>query len=279
MIFFILIPIVIFILILIHYHKKYQHSYLTFDQFKEHFIHAHGSEEDKDKSIDVLEMFTPFEGPDPSHIESERDFSSLHDYIHEFLCRPNENLNRPGTVCPFVPRSLKQRSFYFFISSNQLIKNSDDLIRTIRICRYDFLHKIEPKSGPKEKLIHKCLVITIQTPTLSHQTIAKVHKILKPEFILQYGLMLGEFFYSTNVGSSRNTNFYPFRTRVPLLVMRYMVASDLCFLNQQQYPVDIRLKMIGKYLQLYHAGLLYRATEKDLIHANDLIEELKTSAE
>jgi hypothetical protein len=42
------------------------------------------------------------------------------------------------------------------------------------------------------------------------------------------------------ISQLRNESFYPFRTQVPFLVIRYMVANDISFLNQKdKYSVEI----------------------------------------
>jgi hypothetical protein len=186
-------------------------------------------------------------------------------------------VNRPGPVCPFVPGSLKQKSIYFFISSDQH-NNKEQLIKMIQQCKYDFLYKLKPNDGNRDKLVYKCLIILIRSSDVSHSLIDEIQTELKPDFIIHHGLMIGEFHQSTNSNAIRNENFYPLRTRVPLLVIRYMVANDIIFLNQKdKYSVQIRINMIKKYLNLYHLGLLYRSKTNHLQHANEILEELNSS--
>ncbi len=211
--------------------------------------------------------------------ESGIDYLSIYKYIQEFVCQNNEYINRPGPVCPFVANSLKQNLIYLFISNDQH-NNKQRLIKMIEQCKYDFLHKLKINDGNRDKLVYKCLIMLIRSSDVSHNLIDEIQTELKPDFIIQHGLMFGEFHQSANSNAIRNENFYPFRTQVPLLIIRYIVANDISFLNQKhKYSVEIRRNMIKKYLNLYHLGLLYRSKTNHLQNANEILEELNSSSE
>jgi hypothetical protein len=266
-----------------YYEKYYRHSYMNFEQFKQYYCCPFLSSADDDDnkfSLSAINMFDKCDNHYKFHNESHIDFVSTYEYIQNFLCRTNEYVNRPGPVCPFIPRSLKQQSVYFFIPTNDKISNKQELIKTVRQCRYDFLHRLQPTNGTKEKSVHKCLIILIRSSNISHSMVDHIQTVLKPEFVIQYGLMLGEFYDTSNSGAKRNENFYPLRTWVPLLVIRYMVAEDIDFLNQKhKYGVEDRLNMVKKYLELYHSGLLYHSKVNHLQLANELIDELSSSVD
>ncbi|CAF1071838.1 unnamed protein product [Rotaria sp. Silwood1] len=222
-------------------------------------------------------MFHQCENTDKYHIKSNLDYLSIFQYIQEFLCQNNEYINRPGPVCPFIPGALKQQSIYFFIA-NDYYNSKKRLIKMVQQCQNDFLHQLKPITKNRDKLIYKCLIILIRSSDVSHSLIDEIQTELKPKFIIQHGLMFGEFHQSSNSKAIRNENFYPFRTKVPLLVIRYMIANDIIFLDQKhKYSVDVRMNMIKKYLNLYHSGLLYRAKTKHLENANEILEELNSS--
>lgn len=150
----------------------------------------------------------------------------------------------------------------------------------VKKCQYDFLHKLKPMNENKDKLVYKCLIMLIRSSDISHGLIDEIQTELKPDFIIENGLMFGEFHQSSNSNAIYNENFYPFRTQVPLLVIRYMVANDIIFLNQKhKYSIHIRLNMVKKYLNLYHSGLLYRSKLNHLQTANEILEELNSSIE
>jgi len=53
---------------------------------------------------------------------------------------------------------------------------------------------------------------------------------LKADFIKK-GMMIGEFHMLNNSSGLRNPHFYPLRTPYPCIAMRYMVATDIAFMN------------------------------------------------
>lgn len=259
------------------YKTYHYHSYINFEQFKQRYCSSF-IENDKDYPFPTIDMFNKCDSDKKFHIKSDDDYLSIYQYIYDFICQSNECVNRSGPVCPFMPRSLKQQSTYFFIISNDDNSTEQRLTKIVRQCKYHFLHRLKPIEKKIEILVYKCLIILIRSSNISHSMIDQIQTALKPEFVLQYGLMIGEFYESSNSTAKRNEDFYPLRTRVPLLVIRYMVADDITFLNQKhKYPVNIRLNMIKKYLQLYHSGLLYRAKPSHLEFANTILEELNSS--
>lgn len=247
------------------------YHYMNLEQFKRRFINM----ESKVSVLSTVDMFHPCKNNDDVHIESPVDFLFVYEYVREFLPRANEFTNRPGPVCPFIPRSLKKKTAYFLVLEDDRFQREENLTDLVRMCRDDFLKRLLPNQGSKEDLVHKCLIIVIRSSNISHQMVDKVQTKLKPEFVIDFGLMLGEFYQTSNSFAKRNEDFYPLRTKVPLLVIRYLVADDIDFLNQKhKYPVDIRLKMVKKYIELYDAGLLYRSKTSHLKSAHRILEQL-----
>lgn len=277
MLVFILIILLIIVVAEKFYRHYYRHSYLNFEQFKQSYCPAFSYSHVSNANIPVavVDMFTKCDNNHKFHAPTNADYFWLRNYIEDFLCHSSEYVNRQGPVCPFVPRSLKQQSLYFFMSSADENSSRQQLVEMVRRCRYDFLHQLEPINRVKEKLVYKSLILVMSSPGISHSLIDQVQTLLKPEFVLQHDLMLGEFYDTSNSCAKRNEHFYPLRTKVPLLVIRYLVADDIDFLDQaHKYPVNIRLDMVKKYIQLYHLGLLYRSKPNHLQMANEILEKL-----
>lgn len=252
---------------------------MNFAEFKQRYCSSF-IETNKDCPLQTIDMFNKCYDDKKFHMKLDKDYLSIYLYINDFVCQSSPYVNRRGPVCPFMPRSQKQNSIYFFIASNDENNIEQRLTKIVLQCRYDFLHKLKPTKKKIEVLVYKCLIILIRSSNISHSMINQIQTDLKPGFVLQHGLMLGEFHESSNSGANRNENFYPLRTRVPLLVIRYLVADDIIFLNQKEkYPVSIRLNMVKKYIQLYHSGILYRAKSSHLEFANSILEELNSSVE
>ncbi|CAF1459260.1 unnamed protein product [Adineta steineri] len=280
MIFFVL-SIAMIIMFIIKYYKQYHHHhfYSNFEQFNQYYCQPFASliNDDENFPLSAIDRFHKCENKNNHHIKSNMDCMSIYKYIQEFICQSNEYTNRPGPVCPFVPTSLKQNSMYFFISNDQY-NTKERIIKMVEQCKYDFLYNLKPNDGNRDRLIYKCLVMLIRSSDVPHSLIDEIQIELKPSF-LQDGLMFGEFHQSANSNAIRNESFYPTRTNVPLLVIRYMVANDIIFLTNQEkkYPVETCVNMIKKYLELYHLGSLYRSKPNHLQSANDILEQLNCS--
>ena len=250
-------------------------TYFTFDQFQRFYCSS-----PMDSVFSTVDMFHRCDTDHPIHRKSNDDYQFLVEYLQNFLCHTNENIHRPGPVCPFVPRSLKQQSIYFYVHHDDRTTSELDLMNVVRRCRADFLHRLQPIEKHRDKFVFKCLLIVVQSANIPHATIERVQTLLKPEFVLHYGLMIGQFYQSLNAPAKHNEHFYPLRTKCPLLVIRYLVADDIEFLNQKdKYPLAMRLKFIRKYLHLYHSGLLYRSKSNHLQVANQILAEQTASSE
>ncbi|CAF1373173.1 unnamed protein product [Adineta ricciae] len=275
-IFILILTTIVFIVFIIKSYRYYSYpSYLNLHQF--HRLYCQRADDKEKCPFIPIDMFHRCENTHQYHTKSDLDCVSIYEYIQDFLCQNNEYINRSGPVCPFVPVAFKQKTIYFFISNDEYT-NKTRFIQMIERCKNDFLCKLQPVNATKSKLVYKCLLILIRSLNIPHNLIDEIQTELKPTFIIQHGLMFGEFHQSSNSNAIRNENFYPFRTRTPLLVIRYMVANDLIFLNQKQkYSVEVRLQMINKYLNLYHSGLLYRSKVEHLQSAHDILAELNFS--
>ncbi|MUL38292.1 DUF6875 domain-containing protein [Gloeocapsopsis dulcis] len=92
-------------------------------------------------------------------------------------------------------------------------------------------------------------------PDISTETAFKLidgaQRHLKP-FFVEAGLMLGEFHKQNNSPGLRNPNFRPLRSPIPMLGIRFMVESDLSFLNDLNSEPSLRTKYFEAYLSCLH---------------------------
>lgn len=169
-------------------------------------------------------------------------------WIRNFVAKPNADLGRSGPVCPFLPRALKQDSVMFqTINAGELAADQiDELVK-----QYASLFLItEPTKGNAR--LNKTIVLIFQgiEERSVRETIELTHQRLKPYFV-ERGLMLGEFHKDHQAGGVRNENFRPLQSPLPLLVIRYMVPSDLTFLDRSSDPRHLRVRFVGAYNRLF----------------------------
>ncbi len=110
----------------------------------------------------------------------------------------------------------------------------------------DVFLRMEPRSGPEA--MDKAILVILpdvsdeDAPTMVDET----HRRLKAQFV-ESGLMIGRFHPRSEQGGLHNPAFRPLRSPIPLLAIRYMVDSDLPFLNRVDDPVPDRIKFLKAY--------------------------------
>lgn len=253
---------------------KTSHIYMTIEEFY-HFHKDNPNVENEDiKDTIRNDMFNECPYYKANHQKSDDDYLNLSKYIRDFCCAKSSFTNRFGPVCPFLPNALKHNSIYFYDDIHSANKNQ--LMKTVRKCREDFLSILKPTEIENKNLIvYKCLIILIRSETISHRLIDEIQMELKSEFVIEHGLMLGEFHLSSNSSAIKNKEFYPLRTKVPLLVIRYLVANDIFFLNpKDKYSKEIRLKFLQTYFDLERKGLLHSAKDQHLQMAKEFFDQV-----
>ncbi len=170
------------------------------------------------------------------------------EWIRNFLTKPHQDLGRSGKVCPYIPYSLKADTIQLAVirSSTPSKHYMEEIVKGYK----DIFLQIEPTAG--EASIYKVILLLFpdvnidDTPTV----IDDVQKKLKPLFV-EAGLMLGEFHMCNQSQGLHNPNFRPLRSPIPMLAIRFMVESDLPFLNLSNDEPQLRIKYLEAYLNRF----------------------------
>jgi len=169
------------------------------------------------------------------------------EWVRVFLARPNPQLGRKGTVCPFVPTALTLDTIW--MAEVPEADPSFERIATIISEYRDVYLSMEPTSGAEAK--NKAFLVVF--PALvargadGAQVVDKVQANLKKYFV-ETGLMLGEFHAANESPGLHNPEFRPLRSPIPMLAIRHMVESDLPFLTRESYPPKERSSFLRSYL-------------------------------
>jgi hypothetical protein len=168
-------------------------------------------------------------------------------YVKEFLANPNPYLGRSGPTCPFVPKSLQLDSIYLSVVPRVSFAQGLDFLLLEAM---EMFKTLEPTSGLKAS--YKAIILIFpdllqaDIPTMIDAT----QKRLKPKFV-EEGLMLGEFHAHNNATGLHNNHFYPLRTGYPCFAIRFMVPSDIVFLNPIEFPPSTRVKMLTSFINKF----------------------------
>ncbi len=157
---------------------------------------------------------------------------SVADWIQAFVAQPNEQLGRPGTVCPFVPGSLDRRALW--LAAEPLGDGGvPRLVEVLGRYKRQLLDVGPPEDGGT-----KYGVIVVIFPDLSAQDAPSLfsealEQIAVPSFV-EDGIVFGPF-YDGNEGTAiYNEQFRPFQSPVPFLFIRHGVVSDWKFFLQTE---------------------------------------------
>ena len=170
------------------------------------------------------------------------------EWIRNYLAKPHPHLGRSGKVCPYVPFAIKSDAIQLaVIRPKNLDKQEiEQIVKNYR----DIFLQTEPTVG--EMSIYKAFLLIFPEVTLEDTSnlIDGVQKKLKP-FFIEAGMMLGEFHMKNQSTGLHNPNFYPLRSPVPILAIRFMVEYDLPFLNISSDEPELRIKYLEAYLQRF----------------------------
>ena len=168
------------------------------------------------------------------------------EWVKNFLAKPHPALGRTGPVCPFVPRSLQLNTIQLKVIHAKKLEQEqiEEVVSSYR----DIFLEIEPREG--EVALNKALLLIFPDIQLedTFKLIDEVQQKLKP-FFVEAGLMLGEFHKRNESPGLRNPDFRPLRSPIPMLAIRFMVESDLPFLQRLSDEPQVRIKYLEAYLQ------------------------------
>jgi len=186
----------------------------------------------------------------PENLNNLRENLAIMDRIslwcQNYLALPHPDLGRSGPICPFMPRSLELNHIYFAVVRSKGA-SPEELEARIKGYREIFL-QIEPKEG-LEATRKAIIVILPDVPDdKAAVVIDDTHRQLKAQFV-ESGLMIGKFHSRSDEPGLHNPRFRPLRSPIPMLAIRYMVETDLPFLNR---PTDATSRRVDYLTAYYH---------------------------
>ncbi|WP_327309642.1 hypothetical protein OG730_42125 (plasmid) [Streptomyces sp. NBC_01298] len=155
-------------------------------------------------------------------------------WVRDFIAKPNperdrENPDSPTAVCRFMPKSLTMGLTWFTVAKGP-IAAPDDVIRVVDAYKAP-LSALEPTSGSDAKYKTIIVVFPAVTQQMAPQFIDGTHARASGEYKAD-ALMLGEFHADSQKRGSHNPAFFPLRSPVPAMAIRFMVALDHVFLTK-----------------------------------------------
>lgn len=168
--------------------------------------------------------------------EDRQAIQSVSQWVREFIACPHRDLGRNGTVCPFVPGSLKRRTLWF---APERVANLDlaGLVELMAAYKRLFLEKAPLHD---DDAIYKTIIVVFPdlpakragglfTDVLGHLAVASYE---------EDGIIFGPFHEGNEGTAVYNQSFRPFQSPVPLLFVRHTVLTDWKFFLDDDAAID-----------------------------------------
>lgn len=192
-------------------------------------------------------------------------------WLSNFIMQPHAGLMRPGAVCPFVDQSMTQDVLTLAVRPGARggARQAFDIMAPIA----DAFRAMSPTSGPLLGL----KALTVFFPDLPRDDMVDFidggHRLLKP-YMVERGLMIGEFQPFSEVPGASNPAFRPMRAPVPAFVLREMAMHDTKFINNDAEAPARRIM----YLRSYLAKVGPTVPRKVRENAERMLAELENAA-
>ena len=167
--------------------------------------------------------------------ESDRNaLRAVADWIKTFVAKPHRDLGRVGPVCPFVPVAWEHKTLWL-AAERSAGRKAPDIIQLIESYKR-LLLAAQPVHGDDANNKSIVVVFTDLPAAQAEDFFSGVLQQIGLPSYADDGLVMGPFYEGNDGTALYNPNFRPFRSPVPLLLMRRAVISDWkFFLNNEEW--------------------------------------------
>jgi hypothetical protein len=157
----------------------------------------------------------------------EQALATTGSWLSDFICQPNEDVGRPGPVCPFVGPSLQAGTLRVEVMSGYSKADAPIIHALISDMVTMFRETKWQHSNPT---MHALLFVLPDLPQQSWSLLDECQFAVKPT-LAEQGLMLGQFHPECTEPAARNNDFLVARSPIPMLALRNMAFHDILFLR------------------------------------------------
>jgi hypothetical protein len=181
---------------------------------------------------------------------------AIADWIHDYAVKPNKELGRAGTVCPFVPGALDRKALWLTVE--QL--GAGGVVRAVELMK-NYKHELleEPPHGDDEVNYNViCALFTDLDPKDAPGIFNSVAEHLAVQSYVEDGVLFGPYYKGNPAPALHNPEFRPFESPVPFMFVRHGVVSDWKFFVDDDEWLGLWAQRYGAAGALELASLLRR---------------------
>jgi hypothetical protein len=178
---------------------------------------------------------------------SEADRTLIMNWLNKYVCRPYEQLGRPGAICPFVEPALQADCLRLELVYLHEEITLNDITAIVRQGAKKFQDMVWPKNN---RLLHSLVIALPNIPLAQLGLVDEAHACCKTELV-NNGLMLGQFHQQCPDRAVRNNGFLVSISPLPLFAFRWMAIHDILFLHHER---EWFLAYFHRFAQHYASG-------------------------
>jgi uncharacterized protein DUF6875 len=170
--------------------------------------------------------------------ESNREaLQAVAEWIKSLVLKPNMDLGRAGTVCPFLPGSVERKTLW--LAPEQIADRDVPEIVELMSGYKRLLLDTGPSEG--DDVIYNVIVVVF-TDLPADRAQGVFDDVLKHLAVPSYaedGILFGPYYEGNKQTAIYNSSFRPFQSPVPFLFVRHGVTSDWKFFLDDQEWLDL----------------------------------------
>jgi hypothetical protein len=167
----------------------------------------------------------------------------IHNWLKDYVSRPNDLIGRSGAVCPFVLPSLRAGSLELRVRPVGPAPTSATISRML-LRALDEFDLIE--WGGSNLALRSLLVVMPDLAPEEYQLLDDAHVEVKPAAVHR-GMMIGQFHPLCQEPAARNPEFPVNQSPVPLVAIRPMALHDILFLTGEKAWFDEYRQRFGSH--------------------------------
>ncbi|SCG80145.1 hypothetical protein GA0070609_6274 [Micromonospora echinaurantiaca] len=187
------------------------------------------------KSLFVVQ---DLEDPSKTRGLADSDLNALRavaDWIKTFVAMPNNDLGRPGPVCPFVGRAMERNTLW--LAPERIADRGVAEVVQLVNDHSGRLLRAEPVQG--DDIAFKAIVVVFTDVSADRAndilSDAQMAQLLKPSYAKD-GVVIGEFHERNELTSVHSSALRPFRSPVPFVLLRHADITDWkLYLNDEDW--------------------------------------------
>ena len=178
---------------------------------------------------------------------AESDLDALRavaDWIKSYVVRPNKDIGRAGTVCPFVPGSLERKVLW--LAPEQIADRDVPEVVKLMSGYKRLLLDTRPTEG--DDVIYNVIVVVF-TDLSADRAQGVFDDVLEHLAVPSYvedGILFGPYYEGNKATAIYNSSFRPFESPVPFLFVRHGVTSDWKFFLDNEEWLNLWTRRYGE---------------------------------